>query len=201
MLRDPSNPGPHLAPATEQRLRAYAGLLATWTRRINLISAADVPHIWARHIQDSLRLLPLMPEGATHATDLGSGAGFPGLVLAIVSGIPVALVESDRRKAAFLQEAARLTQAPATVHATRIEACGLAPAPLVTARALAPLDRLLALAVPLLAPGGTMLFPKGARAAAEIEAARLGWTFDLVPHGADTPILAITNPSRIPVHA
>jgi 16S rRNA (guanine527-N7)-methyltransferase len=185
-----------LTPETEQRLRAYAALLATWTRRINLVSSADQAHIWTRHVLDSLRLVPLIPPGTARAIDLGSGAGLPGLILAIVTGIPVDLVESDRRKAAFLMEAARVTAAPARVHAVRIEACGLVPAPLVMARALAPLDTLLSLASPLLAPGGTLLFPKGVRAAEEIAAARTRWSFDLAEDGTATPVLSIRNPQR-----
>ncbi len=189
-----------LPPETRARLHAYADLLATWTRRINLVSAADQPHIWSRHIQDSLRLVRLIPPGTARGIDLGSGAGLPGLVLAIATDLPFDLIESDRRKAAFLREAARLTGARATIHAIRIEACTVPPAPLVTARALAPLDALLALAAPLLAPGGTMLFPKGARAAIEIEEARRRWRFDLCQTGGDSPILAITHPRPL-VHA
>ena len=185
------------APDTEDRLRAYADLLATWTRRINLVAPADIPHIRSRHIEDSLRLVPLIPPSATHAIDLGSGAGLPGLVLAIATGLPFHLVESDRRKAAFLREAARITQAPATIHNTRIEALDLPPAPLLTARALAPLPALLALATPHLAPGGTMLFPKGARAAEEIAAADLAG-FALHTAGSlASPILVLTRePAR-----
>jgi 16S rRNA (guanine527-N7)-methyltransferase len=190
-----------LTPETEQRLQAYSQLLLTWTRRINLISAADQPHIWTRHIHDSLRLIPHIPEGTTRAIDLGSGAGLPGLVLAIATGIQFDLIESDRRKAAFLLEAARVTGAPAKIHPTRIEDTAIPPAPLITARALAPLEKLLALATPLLAPGGTMLFLKGARAPEEIAAARQTWTFDCAIHGEDHPILAITNPHRAHAHA
>lgn len=193
-------PADAASPDTQDRLHAYAALLATWTRRINLVSAADLPHIWTRHIQDSLRIVPLIPPGTARGIDLGSGAGLPGLVLAIATGLPFDLIESDHRKAAFLREAARLTGARATIHAARIESCALPPAPLVTARALAPLDSLLALAAPLLAPGGIMLFPKGARAAIEIEQARRRWQFDLRQTGADSPILAITHPRPL-VHA
>ena len=187
---------PPLPPETTERLQAFAALLAAWTRRINLVSAADRDAIWDRHVQDSLRLLPFIPPNTTRAIDLGSGAGLPGLVLAIAAAIPFHLVESDRRKAAFLHEAARATQAPVHIHPVRIEACALPPAPLLTARALAPLPRLLHLATPLLAPGGLMLFPKGARAADELEAARTSWTFDTDP--AAHPILAIRNPRQHP---
>ncbi len=192
-----------LPPDTEERLRLYADLLASWTRRINLVSTSDRAVIWTRHVADSLRLLPLLPPGAARAIDLGSGGGLPGLVLAIAAGIPFDLVESDQRKAAFLREAARVTAAPVRVHAARIESCGLLPAPLVTARALAPLPALLALAVPLLAPGGTLLFPKGARAAAELAAARTEWSFELRQHGtAESPVLLLANPARrVPVDA
>src|SRR3954452_24024724 len=121
----------------EVRLRAYASLLARWTRRISLISRRDEGQIWERHVLDSLRLAPLIPPGTGRAIDLGSGAGLPGLVLAVATGGAFDLVEADRRKAAFLLEAQRVTGAPVRVHAARIEQAGLEPAPLITARALA----------------------------------------------------------------
>ncbi len=159
----------------EARLRLFAGLVEKWSAKINLVSKADALHIWTRHVQDSLRLLPHIPAGIGRATDLGSGAGFPGMVLCIASGIPFDLIESDQRKAAFLMEAARQTGAPAKIHNMRIETAKLAPAGLITARALAPLDKLLALATPLLAPGGICLFPKGRGVADELTAARALW--------------------------
>ncbi len=189
-------PLPLLSSETEQRLRDYAALLAVWTRRINLVSAADAAHIWSRHVEDSLRLAPLIPPGTARGIDLGSGAGLPGLVLAIATGIPFDLVESDHRKSAFLGEAARMTGAPVTIHTARIESVAIAPASLVTARALAPLEKLLALAAPHLAPGGTMLFPKGARATEEIEAARETWQFEMTIVGAANPVLVITDAAR-----
>ncbi len=168
---------------TMDRLRTYAALLLRWNATINLVGRGDADLLWTRHIADSLRLCPLVPPGTEAAVDLGSGAGLPGLVLAVVTGIPFALVEADRRKAAFLLEAARVTAAPVTVHDTRIEAAQIAPAPLVTARALAPLPRLLGYAHRLLAPSGTCLFPKGAGADAEIAAARRqGWRFAVEKH-------------------
>ena len=188
-------------PATEQRLRDYAALLHTWTRRINLVSAADQPNIWSRHVLDSLRLAPLLPAGTERGIDLGSGAGFPGLVLAIATGIPFDLIESDQRKAAFLREAARLTAAPVTIHTTRIEDTPIPPAPVVTARALAPLDKLLPMAARHLAAGGTMIFPKGTRAAEEVAAARRLWTFRLAIEGGASPILLIRDPAPIPAQA
>ena len=198
------SPPPSLPHDVYDRLRAYAGLLATWTRRINLVSAADRGAIWPRHVEDCLRLRASMPPGAERGIDLGSGAGLPGLVLAIATGVWFDLIEADQRKAAFLREAARLTGAPVRVHAVRIEHADVAPAPLVTARALAPLPRLLGLAAPLLAAGGTMLAPKGARSAEELRAARAGWSFGADAAGTpDSPVLVITNPVRIEtaVHA
>ncbi|HYZ64325.1 MAG TPA: 16S rRNA (guanine(527)-N(7))-methyltransferase RsmG [Acetobacteraceae bacterium] len=187
-----------LAPEVERRLRFYAELLARWTQRINLVSRGDAAQIWGRHVLDSLRLLPLIPPGTSRGIDLGSGAGLPGLVLAVASGITFDLVESDRRKAAFLMEAARVTGAPVLVHAERIERLDLEPAPLVTARALAPLDALLGLAAPHLAPGGTALFPKGEQAGDEIEAARRTWRFGLEIAGeTHAPILVVTRPERV----
>ncbi len=185
----------------EPRLRAYAALLLRWTQKINLVSRGDESQLWERHVRDCLRLAPFIPSGTDRAIDLGSGAGLPGLVLAVATGIRFELVEADRRKAAFLQEAIRVTAAPAAVHCARIEALGLAgdlaPAGLVTARALAPLPALLALAAPLLAPGGTMLFFKGGRANDEVKAAQRDWRFGLRTVGTlESPILCITDPVR-----
>ncbi len=186
---------------TMDRLRNYVALLLRWNATINLVGRGDADLLWTRHVADSLRLAPLVPPGADAATDLGSGAGLPGLVLAVVTGVPFALVEADRRKAAFLLEAARVTAAPVTVHCIRIEAAQLPPAPLVTARALAPLPRLLDYAYPLLAPGGACLFPKGAGADAEIAAARhQGWRFTVERHddpaAPDSTVLRIADLSR-----
>ncbi len=160
---------------TEARLDTFAAMLLRWNATVNLIAAGDVPVLRHRHIDDCLQLVDLLPPGAARAIDLGSGAGFPGLVLAIATGIPFDLVESDHRKAAFLREAARATGAAATVHATRIEDAALPPAAVVTARALARLPRLLDLALPKLAPGGLCLFMKGASAAAELTEAAPEW--------------------------
>jgi 16S rRNA (guanine527-N7)-methyltransferase len=160
---------------TQERLEAYATLLTRWNARINLVAPRDLPHLWERHIADSLQITPLIPPGVTRAIDLGSGGGFPGLMLAIATGVSFDLVESDQRKAAFLREAARITAAPARIHAARIETLTLEPAPLITARALAPLPQLLDLAAPLLAPGGMCLFLKGVHAGSELTAATAEW--------------------------
>lgn len=160
---------------TADRLVIYVELLLRWNAAINLISARDAEQVWDRHIRNSLQLAALVPTGLTHAIDLGSGAGLPGLVLALDIGIPFHLIESDQRKAAFLREAARLTSAPVVVHAEKIEAATPPPAPLVTARAVAPLPKLLAWAHRLLLPGGVCLFPKGRTAEDELTRSRDEW--------------------------
>jgi 16S rRNA (guanine527-N7)-methyltransferase len=160
---------------TSEALDQFASLLLRWNRTVNLIAPGDESSLWQRHIADSLQLAPLMHPRPDRAIDLGSGAGFPGLILALTTGIQFELIEADQRKAAFLREAARITGAPVGVHASRIEATHLGPAPLITARALAPLPKLLALAAPLLAPGGTCLFLKGSSAQAELTATAAQW--------------------------
>ncbi len=164
-----------LPDAAMAALDRFADLLLRWNRTVNLIARNDEPNLWDRHIADSLQLIRYLPPSPARAIDLGSGGGFPGLVLAIASGIPFDLIESDQRKCAFLREAARITGAPATVHACRIEAVRVAPAPLITARALAPLPALLGLATPLLAENGACLFLKGSNADAELTAAAARW--------------------------
>lgn len=165
---------------TMERLIAYRDLLAKWQRAVNLISKGDLPDIWRRHFLDSAQLMPFLPP-LTHSpriiADLGSGAGFPGLVLAILGAGEVHLIESDGRKCAFLAEAARITAAPVKVHNIRLGEKGPPPikADIVTSRALAPLEKLLEYAAPLLKPGGVCLFLKGAGAADELTAAGKVW--------------------------
>lgn len=186
---------------TQERLECYADLLQRWTRAINLVSERDRSVIWTRHIQDSLRMLPLVPPEADRAIDLGSGGGLPALPVSIVSGLPFDLVEADQRKATFLREAARITAAPVRVHCTRIEHADLAPAPVVTARALAPLSKLLGYAAPFLRPGGTGIFPKGANAASELHDARLHWRFSCrqyaIPDHASASILVVGDVQHV----
>jgi 16S rRNA (guanine527-N7)-methyltransferase len=162
-----------------EKLQHFADLVAKWSARINLVSKHDLQFLWERHIQDSLALIPYIPPGTDSAIDLGSGAGFPGLVLAVETGIPFTLIESDSRKAAFLQDAARELAATVKVLNTRIEAAKAAKAPLITARALAPLDKLLALAAPHLAPNGVCLFPKGRSYEEELKAAETHWRMEV----------------------
>ncbi|HYG84692.1 MAG TPA: 16S rRNA (guanine(527)-N(7))-methyltransferase RsmG [Azospirillum sp.] len=146
---------------TLERLAVYESLLAKWQKTINLVGPKTLNDTWGRHFLDSAQLFPLLPESTRTLVDLGSGAGFPGLVLAILGVPEVHLIESDVRKAAFLREAARATGAPATVHNKRIEAVSGLQADVVTARALAPLKDLLDWAFPLIGERGVALFLKG----------------------------------------
>ena len=182
-------------------LETFAALLLRWNRTLNLVARRDEPVLWQRHIADSLQLAERMVPRAERAIDLGSGAGFPGLVLAIATQVPFDLIEADQRKAAFLREAARATGAPVHVHAVRIETASLPPAPLVTARAVAPLAKLLALAAPLLAPGGACLFLKGAGVEAELTRAAAEWHMQVerIPSrtAPGASILRITELTRV----
>lgn len=161
---------------TLARLEAYAALLAQWSARINLVGRDTLADPWRRHFLDSAQLRTHVPGTARSLIDLGSGAGFPGLVLAILGVPEVELVEADSRKSAFLREAARVTETPVMIRPSRIEAVPPHPVDVVTARALAPLDRLLDMARPFLGPDTLCLFPKGERAAAELTLARARWT-------------------------
>ena len=161
---------------TLARLEAYAALLTQWSARINLIGRDTVADLWRRHILDSAQLRPYVPERARSVIDFGSGAGFPGLILAIL-GVPgVELVEADSRKSAFLREAMRITEVAVTLRPCRIEAVPPHRVDVVTARACAPLDRLLGLAEPFHAPGSECLFLKGERVEEELTLARKHWT-------------------------
>ena len=185
---------------TFPRLAAYVDLLLRWNGRINLIGRGTAADVWSRHVLDSAQLLPLLPSGARRVVDLGSGAGFPGLVLAI-SGVPeVLLIDSDQRKCAFLREAARVAAAPVTISASRIEEAPGFEADIITARALAPLSRLLEHAEKYLGPNSRCLFLKGRSAAEELtEAAKL-WSMRarLLPSVTDeaAAIVCIENPAR-----
>jgi 16S rRNA (guanine527-N7)-methyltransferase len=174
---------------TAERLDRFVEFLLPWTERTNLIARSTIPHIWTRHIADSLQLLPLAPNAQVWV-DLGSGAGFPGLVIACVlaerAGSFVHLVESNGKKATFLREAVKHLGLSATVHAVRIEDFVKNPTvrlDVVTARALAPLNELLKLAQPLLRTGAVGLFPKGQDVEGELTQAAKSWKIDadLVP--------------------
>lgn len=196
----------HVSRETAERLDLYVDQLRRWQSVKNLVGPATLDAVWTRHVADALQLLDLAPDAATWL-DLGSGAGIPGLILAIAgrerSGFSVDLIESNARKCAFLTEAARLTEAPARVRNLRIEEGidahrGVA---VVCARAVAPLAQLLAWAEPLLTTGTTGLFPKGRDVDAELTDAARRWRFDydLVPSRteSDARIVRVTALSRM----
>lgn len=174
---------------TLERLDRYVALLVTWQARVNLISPSTLGEIWTRHVADSLLLERRLPV-FRRAVDLGSGAGFPGLVIAAAraeqDGV-VDLVESNAKKAAFLRTVQREAGLGGTVHAARIEDRGaaLAAAEVVTARALAPLDELLRLVAPHIAPTARCFFAKGRSHEQEINAATAHWRFSMVKHESE----------------
>ena len=179
---------------TLARLDQFVELLLTWNAHTNLIGRSTVPHLWTRHIADSLQLLDLAP-GAQTWVDLGSGAGFPGMVIACAladsPGAKVHLVESSTKKARFLRDAVRLTGAPAVVHAERIETFVKVfsdTVNVVTARALAPLKTLLDQSVSLLTKGAVGLFPKGQDVEEELTEATKYWNIkvNLAPSRTDS---------------
>ena len=184
----------NVAPVSREtwaRLDVFIDLLLKWQRTTNLIAPSTIPTIWTRHVADSLQLLPLAPDGA-HWVDLGSGGGFPGVVIACaLAERPhrrIDLVESNQKKARFLSQVIRLTEVPAVVHATRIEDFVVdGSVDVATARAVAPLDRLLGLANPLLKTGAVGLFPKGQDVEVELTEAAKSWTIDaeLIPSKTD----------------
>ncbi len=165
---------------TWQALQSYAALIERWNKSINLVGKRDMPALWERHIRDCLQLAELVPPEGGQVIDLGSGAGLPGIVIALARpDLEVALVESDTRKAAFLQNAVAELGIRAQVYPDRIEALALPPAPVVTARALAPLSQLLRYAAPLVAPEGICLFPKGRNTKAELTLAAAEWQMEV----------------------
>src|SRR5882757_5602410 len=194
-------PGPDKAAAlaltpvsreTEVRLDRYAELLLEWQAKTNLVAPSTLPNLWTRHISDSLQLLTLAPSAKAWA-DLGSGGGFPGVVLACAlaetPGAQVHLVERNAKKAAFLREALRITSSPGKVHLADIGDSVdrmTGPVDCVTARALAPLHQLLGFAEPLVGEGAKALFLKGQDVEAELTEATKYWKIEAKLHSSRT---------------
>ncbi|MEL6298163.1 MAG: 16S rRNA (guanine(527)-N(7))-methyltransferase RsmG [Pseudomonadota bacterium] len=173
---------------TIEKLETYAAKLRTWQKAVNLVAPKTLDSVWHRHFADSAQLLPLIPDSATTLADLGSGAGFPGLVIAILAteqrpDLSVTLVESDTRKAAFLSDVARAVENPCRILSTRIEAsstvAALGSVDCVTARALASSSQLLAYLAPIAHASTVGIFPKGRTFARELADAKEAWDFDL----------------------
>ena len=191
-MKDPADRAEELAARYDvsreslARLRLYVDLLLRWQQRVNLIGPATIESVWDRHIHDSLQLLPLLPPGTTAIAELGSGAGIPGLVVAIAANLTAHLYESNAKKSAFLREAIRLTGTKAQIHNIRLESLhsksDLPEVQCVLARALAPLPLLLDYAEPFLKTGVIGLFHKGQDVDLELTEATKYWTLTVSKH-------------------
>lgn len=187
---------------TFERLIEYESTFLKWASRINLAAPSTLANVWSRHILDSAQLAVLAPE-ATRWLDLGSGGGFPGAVMAILlqdrAGAEIDLVESNRKKAAFLQTALGRYRATVRVHARRIEDVydAVALPEVITARALAPLPLLLDLCSPWLTRGSRGLFHKGRDYRSEVKESGNAWNLDLIEHPSridpDSIVLEVRN--------
>jgi 16S rRNA (guanine527-N7)-methyltransferase len=193
-LREMTRLGASVSRETADRLQVMADTLARWQKTINLVGRATVDDVWTRHILDSAQLLPLIPRGVGTLVDLGSGAGFPGLVIAALApNLEVTLIEADARKAAFLGEAARrmgLEKSP-TIRIGRIESLSPGRSDVITARALAPLDQLLAWAARHQSDTTICLFHKGKGWQAELTEAMKSWDIPVQPSNSLTDLDAV----------
>jgi 16S rRNA (guanine527-N7)-methyltransferase len=176
---------------TRARLELYVQLLRRWNSVVNLVARSTLEDAWTRHIVDSAQLLRFRPEGAVKWVDLGSGAGLPGVVIALASAtsdepVDVSLIESDQRKAAFLENVSRETGVAFRVINDRIEQTAPQKADVVSARALAPLDKLCLYACRHLRSGGTALFLKGEQSDKEVRLARANWNFTVSQDPSET---------------
>ena len=168
---------------TMDRLKIYEALLKKWNPAINLVAKSTLQQAWTRHIEDSAQIYQLAPNGVGHWADLGSGGGFPGMVIAILAmetdnPVQTTLIESDTRKCTFLRTVARETGAQVTVLSERIEDVSPLGANILSARALSDLSTLLSFADRHMAPDGQGLFMKGATWQKEVEEAQSAWRFD-----------------------
>lgn len=162
---------------TQAKLDAYAAAVVAENERQNLISRSTIADFATRHIADSLQLLDLAPRTGVWL-DIGSGAGLPGIPLAIAGGMPIHLVEPRRRRSEFLSNIVVNLRLSAVVHACRVESVAAFRADVITARAVAPLDTLFTLAARFSHPGTVWLLPKGRSAESELASARARWQGD-----------------------
>jgi 16S rRNA (guanine527-N7)-methyltransferase len=168
----------HVSHETFERLTLYHELLIKWQAKINLVGGDTLADAWRRHFLDSLQLISHLPSLDEPMIDMGTGAGFPGMVLAIMGAPAMHLIESDTKKIVFLNEVSRLCKAPVTIHHSRIEDCENIPARVITSRALASLTELLSYSEPHVSRETICLFPKGKNYAMELEGAKRSWSFD-----------------------
>jgi 16S rRNA (guanine527-N7)-methyltransferase len=187
---------PNVSRETLVRLEEYAALLAKWNPVINLVSKSTLPDVWQRHMRDSAQLWPLCPKGARLWVDMGSGGGFPGIVIAILAAelapeMRVILIESDQRKATFLRTVAQTLGLELRVESQRAEDVPPLGADVVSARALTALSGLLPLAQRHLAENGVAIFPKGQSAAQELTEALELWQFAVTKTPSETDHQAV----------
>ncbi len=192
-------------PVMVDRLRLYARQLQLWQRKTNLVAPSTVDQVWTRHFLDSWQILPMIPVAATRPiVDLGSGGGFPGLIMALAEVGEVHLVEANHRKAGFLQYVAAQMAVPVRVHAIRIEdekLRALRPAAAITARACASLQQLLHWSAPLVDPDTQLVFLKGQSWRSELAAAETDWSFAWTSTPSATePDAAIVTLTRLEPH-
>ncbi|MUH05317.1 16S rRNA (guanine(527)-N(7))-methyltransferase RsmG [Commensalibacter sp. ESL0379] len=171
---------------TIEKLEIYISLLQQWNKKINLVSQQGMDQVWKRHVYDSFQLIRYLDSSVKSIADLGSGGGFPGLILALSTDIPVILIESDMRKTIFLREVLRKTKTQATVLCQRIENVNAISADVVTARALTSLTQLLEFSKNILNKNGYCLFLKGRSVNLEIEEAQKNWKINYKTFSSQT---------------
>lgn len=171
---------------TIEKLEIYISLLQQWNKKINLVSQQGMDQVWKRHVYDSFQLIRYLDSSVKSIADLGSGGGFPGLILALSTDIPVILIESDKRKTIFLREVLRKTKTQATVLCQRIENVNAISADVVTARALTSLTQLLEFSKNILNKNGYCLFLKGRSVNLEIEEAQKNWKINYKTFSSQT---------------
>jgi len=181
---------------TFDRLKTYQSLIEKWNKTINLVAKSTIPHLWDRHIVDSVQVYRPSNPNPMRWLDIGSGGGLPGIVIACLlseksPGTDIHFIESDTRKSVFLRTALRELSLSATVHAKRIQDVSSLQADVVSARALADLPTLIAMAYPHLTTNAECLFPKGKTWGKEVNDASKQWKFDL------KPITSVTNPDAV----
>jgi 16S rRNA (guanine527-N7)-methyltransferase len=181
---------------TLEKLETYEAVVRKWNPKINLVSRNSLEHLRTRHILDSVQVFRCLDNPSGHWVDIGSGGGFPGIVIAILASseapdLSVTLIESDQRKSAFLRSAARECGVPVTVISRRIEQADPQEADILSARALADLSLLLEFSERHLKPGGTGVFPKGASWKKEVDNSRQHWRFDA------EAITSLTEPDAV----
>lgn len=171
---------------TIEKLEIYISLLQQWNKKINLVSQQGMEQVWKRHVYDSFQLIRYLDSSVKSIADLGSGGGFPGLILALSTDIPVILIESDMRKTIFLREVLRQTKTQATVLCQRIENVNAISADVVTARALTSLTQLLEFSKNILNKNGYCLFLKGRSVNLEIEEVQKDWKINYKTFSSQT---------------